>query len=756
LAPGQGGRPRGMGGCSRSPYRPRVSVSAWSPLTGEDASAQGEDDEDEAKAEPGTVAEVTDAQGPRGAPPPGGGCADALCDVFEEMIGLIHRMPFAEWCEQQMYMNSKGDVIIPGIMWSVGPLVFFGLAFFCLPLVALAYLRVLCCRPAERRPSLCGTMAVGTALLALLSTPLSTLALLLQAHGSGRTILYDWVNCDVLSGVEVCMPLLPPCLFAYYVTVQFYEFMVAKQLYYHIAEEFEELGMFGHDTFRTRCRKKFSTMWRLQNHISSSWTLDPDLTAGGSDDEEGTATTETQGVAEQAPTRDPITAVSESSRSGALRSKHTVAYLKAYIRKVNAHLKYHPDDGEQESIFLEQLALLDEDQLDVRRDGGKYVEGLARASVGPRRYRLEPGLQPTARTVLLIALNSAAIAMTPAVWMRLAHPGTYLASPAPAVTWCVAVTSAASIFVLAAATVFTAASRWKSFTKVTLRLIVILYLSSTNISRRFMYRVCLSYLQDVRVDSTPIAHADPELQVADTSAHREQLLLHDLVFSMRQNRLFCREADIRDAACNRHRVQREVQEISFSSLDVNMFMHMRMWLKIDVTMERIRMQNILAFAGFALLLSLLAQVLSAMRWKGVTCVSVMWLWVVLHLGGFIILALGSAVFMNTVLTSMTIEILLAWKDRIRKRFLRSQEAVSLNLFTDTRLHLDNYFRTLIEPLDHVIEQIERSEMPVTFFTIPITESLSNKFMIVILSTAASLAWRITQTVESPVIGTLIV
>merc|ERR1719310_842564 len=84
--------------------------------------------------------------------------------------------------------------------------------------------------------------------------------------------------------------------------------------------------------------------------------------------------------------------------------------------------------------------------------------------------------------------------------------------------------------------------------------------------------------------------------------------------------------------------------------------------------------------------------------------------------------------MNMLLVDHTFGMILSWKDLVQMTHWSAQTS-NKQPVSQERVSLDNYFKGLLEPAEHLMEQIEKSESPMSVQGLALTAQLRNRLLI---------------------------
>merc|ERR1712151_726174 len=87
---------------------------------------------------------------------------------------------------------------------------------------------------------------------------------------------------------------------------------------------------------------------------------------------------------------------------------------------------------------------------------------------------------------------------------------------------------------------------------------------------------------------------------------------------------------------------------------------------------------------------------------------------------------SQVVQLNDIQSTTTKLVIMAWKERIA--FMQWKAQGQIPSVSSQRVQIDNYFNNLLAPLDFFLSWIESNEVPMSFFTVPVTYALEKRII----------------------------
>jgi hypothetical protein len=351
--------------------------------------------------------------------------------------------------------------------------------------------------------------------------------------------------------------------------------------------------------------------------------------------------------------------------------------------------------------------------------------------------------------IVVVAIVQAVI---PLVFMRIEHPSTYALGRDPLFTAAI-LGYAFSAFCGTSTLLTVVVLGLDHFEDMRELIVCALYIASTVHRRNFLSRFYKPQLKRIQVrrlqrmgsgirktdsglDKTeewlPLLEADTERKALDeldvndwTMADENKRLLtsfNDAEKKLRKVRLSKESKDLSD-------VQEHFPELhEFETLSIELFMLVRKWLKSRTFAEVIQLREIAVTASVLVIVLMIVGILNVFTYKALGASSIVVLWNILILAPVVLSILNAMVTLNKLLVDDTTSVILAWKDMVQRTQWISQ-STSHQPISEFRVRLDNYFRSLLTPCEHLIEQIERSEAPISFFSLPMTPHLRDRILL---------------------------
>jgi hypothetical protein len=643
-----------------------------------------------------------------------------LLKVNQEVLKRFRSTQFVEKGEEDMYISSDGNLYIPIRYYFVLLPTIFIMVCLSFPLLGFyASWKIMRCvlqRQVDAKKKFFDVMLSSMCCCCLLFTttaPLNVWCLEIF-HGGTKKLVHK----NIISGVEAWISLLFPLIVAWYITaLQFVEFSVTKETLSQALNEFEDDGLYDE---------------------------------------------------EKKPVSDILDIPSDKPA--------TMADMRKYVNDMNKVFAYY-DGTEYTNLFLPRFIIETSNTfsaIHVATQGASYAEKWALHLMSLTRCLAEVQL------AIHYKLGSAALgilqASIPAMWMRYHHRDQYLGGSFSTMIGThkfhtgVALTNAISTFILTLGIMCITFSRLELFKRSHCKISTLLMISCTPISRRIVKQFCRPFLQDVRM--FPLSEIEEE-----SSSPRQVFQTLSEVSSEMQNQpsildayrtkdemdsgvgwgedTYVEELDKLSKKILKQRlallaggcgpVRAEKRSVLWS-LDVDLWSKLRRWIRVEVGIEGARLANMVMLLLGGVLMGFIAVVCNLCIYNQVTCVTV-WVMPILVVGALMaIICLNSMMLVNTTMGDVTIKVLMNWIDRIKRTSKENRTDDKRHVVqdvqeqqTDTiplaRLQVDNYFRSLIDPLEYVVNNIQMIERPITFLSIPITIQFRNRIMAILATTA---------------------
>jgi hypothetical protein len=210
---------------------------------------------------------------------------------------------------------------------------------------------------------------------------------------------------------------------------------------------------------------------------------------------------------------------------------------------------------------------------------------------------------------------------------------------------------------------------------------------------------------------------------------------------MRTKRAFCNEED----------------PVGRITLDVSFAFAVRAWLRMNVAIVKFQVEAWLVVVVVSIIVNLALGLRWAVIFDSLSCPTIVSLLLAVETLLLVAIVLESCVFTNIALVDSTTHMLGSWRDLAMRDYRWSkdqsrsdtlckhcaiQSPYSQAHFDDSQLHRDNFYRSMIEPLEHMILHVEKVERPVEFFGVPIDKQWRTRWLSFIMASSIAVLWPI--------------
>jgi len=279
-------------------------------------------------------------------------------------------------------------------------------------------------------------------------------------------------------------------------------------------------------------------------------------------------------------------------------------------------------------------------------------------------------------------------------------------------------------------------SRVETIKKVIVQQSVLAYFCSTDLGRKFVYRVFKdNYFRDVKLrmegSLEPFRPDEGTTNVMDLKTMELTQLHDELAEEMRSAESWKLDVDRSDMI-----------------LQINLYRALRLWTRIDWTLGRLQLQTwlhcLVGGVGFTACTALL----NLFVWRRVTVVTLLLGWTLLPffgLGSVLGYCVNHGVFYNRLQQDISLGLLENWREIIKNTHRMNIQNIVLvenrgEELSDKRVMVDNFYRFLIDPFEQAIQEVGATEVPLTVFGVAMTMPTINRIIFALLTCLCTGMW----------------